>query len=166
MKNIILIGMMGSGKTTIGKVLADKMHYKHLDTDDLIVSMNGFSINDIFKTAGETKFRELESLVIDKIISLNSVVISTGGGIILNPENVRKLKSMGKIVYLKGSVEQLEKNLQGSEDTRPLLKTHSLDAILMVRNSLYEQAADWTIDIDQKSVEEIVTSVLKKCDEF
>ena len=166
MKNLILIGMMGSGKTTIGKVLAEKMHYKHLDTDDLIVSMNGFSINDIFNTAGEAKFRELESLVIDKIISLNSVVISTGGGIILNPENVQKLKSMGTIIYLKGSVEQLEKNLEGTLDTRPLLKTHSLDAILMVRNSLYEQAADWTIEIDHQSVEDIVTSVLKKCDEF
>ena len=160
MQNLILIGMMGSGKTSVGKVLSAKLAYKHVDTDDLVVSMNGFSISDIFKTAGEAKFRELEAAVLDKLSCLEHVVISTGGGIVLNPVNAMKLKNMGTVIYLKASSDQLEKNLENEKLTRPLLATQSIASILMVRNSLYEQLADFVVETDGKSIDEIATLIL------
>lgn len=161
MNVIILIGMMGSGKTTVGKLLAERLQYKLIDTDHIIEETQGLSITRIFEAHGESKFRELEENVIDKISKLTDVVISTGGGIILNPINTIRLKEMGTVIYLKASAEQLEANLSDSPDDRPLLKTHTLAVLLKVRESLYANAAHYCIDIDGKTIEEITSEILK-----
>lgn len=161
MNVIILIGMMGSGKTTVGKLLAERLKYKLIDTDHIIEETQGLSISRIFDAHGESKFRELEENVIDKISKLTDVVISTGGGIILNPINTMRLKEMGTVIYLKASEEQLEANLSDTPDNRPLLKTHTLAVLLKVRESLYTNAAHYCIDIDGKTIEEITSEILK-----
>ena len=161
MNVIILIGMMGSGKTSVGKLLSEHLQYKHIDTDHIIEETQGLSITRIFDAHGESKFRELEENVIDKISKLTDVVVSTGGGIILNPINTMRLKEMGTVIYLKASLKQLETNLSDSPDNRPLLKTHTLAVLLKVRESLYTNAAHFCIDIDGKTIEEITTEILK-----
>ncbi len=161
MTTIILIGMMGSGKTSVGHVLAHRLHLKHIDTDHIIEETQGQSITRIFESHGESKFRELEGNVVDKISKLSNVVVSTGGGIILNPINTMRLREMGTVVYLKGSVVQLKENLKEVTENRPLLKIHELAVILKVRSALYEHAAHFCIDIDGRSIEEIASEILK-----
>jgi shikimate kinase len=161
MNAIILIGMMGSGKSSVGKWLAERLQYKHLDTDHIIEETQGLSITRIFEKDGESRFRELEANVIEKISKLSEVVVSTGGGIILNPINTIRLKEMGIVIYLRASLEQLEVNLKDTPDNRPLLKTHNLAVLLKVRESLYTNAAHYCIDTDGKTIEAIASEILK-----
>lgn len=159
MTNIILIGMMGCGKTTVGQALAQKLSYRFLDTDKIIEEMQGLSIADIFKLHGESHFREIEVNTLEKLKHLSQTVISTGGGIVLNPLNTIQLKTMGIVIYLRGSVRQLKENIGETDETRPMLQTYSMDTILQVRSSLYEQTAAMVIDIDDKSVKDIVEEI-------
>jgi len=161
MNTIILIGMMGSGKTSVGKLLAERLGYKHIDTDHIIEETQGLSITRIFEAHGESKFRELEENVIDKISKLSDVVVSTGGGIILNPINTMRLKEMGTVIYLRASAKQLEANLKDMPDDRPLLKMHTLAVLLTVRASLYDHAAHYSVDIDGLTIEAITAEILK-----
>jgi len=162
MINIILIGMMGSGKTTVGQELAKRLSYRFVDTDKIIEEMQGMAVSDIFKLHGEARFRELEVSTLEKLKQLEKTVLSTGGGVILNPQNTLCLKEMGMIFYLRGSLKQLKENLGESDETRPMLQTNSLDVILKVRSSLYEQTATQVIDIDGKSVNEIVEEIVNR----
>lgn len=159
MKHLVLIGMMGSGKTTIGRVLADKLNIPLLDTDAVIEQMQGLKVAEIFKLSGENYFRKLEALLVERLKDMPTHIVSTGGGIILNGANTLALKEIGCVVYLKASIHTLEKNLSGEEDIRPLLINHSLGALLKVRSPLYEGAAHVIIEIDGKSVEEIVHEI-------
>lgn len=160
MNNVILIGMMGSGKTTIGPKLASRLGFRFIDMDALIESMQGITIQRIFDMYGEAHFRKLELDLTSKLSNLTSAVISTGGGIVTNAQNTIELKKMGKVVYLKASIEQLETNLGGNFDNRPMLQNHSLHAILKVRQSLYEAAANVIIDVDGKSSESLVEEII------
>lgn len=160
MNNVILIGMMGSGKTTIGPKLASRLGYRFIDMDALIESMQGITIQRIFDMYGEAHFRKLEQDLTSKLSSVTSAVISTGGGIITDVQNTIELKKMGKVVYLKASIEQLEANLGGDFENRPMLQKHSLNAILKVRQSLYESAANLIIDVDGKSSEALVEEII------
>ena len=160
MNNIILVGMMGSGKSTIGKILAEKLNYKFIDMDQMIEQMQGLEISKIFDLYGEAKFRELETDLIYKLSEINGSVISTGGGIVLNPVNTIQLKKMGKIVYLEGRLEQLMANLEGETDHRPMLKSNSLDTILRVRSGLYTSTAQYIVSIDGQKKEAIVNQII------
>jgi len=99
-KNIVLIGLMGSGKTTIGKKIAEKLKMKFIDTDELIVQKAQKAINLIFAEDGELFFRDLESEVIEEISKQENIVISTGGGAVLREENLNNLKKNGVLFYL------------------------------------------------------------------
>jgi shikimate kinase len=140
--NIYLIGMMGSGKTTVGKLLAEELNYRFLDTDVLIESIVKKTINDIFKEDGEAKFRELESQILAEVSSYTKTVVSTGGGIVLKPINWSYLHH-GLIIWLNAPVELLVNRLQ-EDDTRPLLQEKDLNSklatLLQQRISLYQQA--------------------------
>lgn len=162
MNNIILIGMMGSGKTTVGQALAQKMSYRFVDTDKIIEEMQGLTIADIFKLHGESHFREIEVSTIEKLKHLSQTIISTGGGIILNPLNTIQLKAMGIVIYLRGSINQLKDNIGERDETRPMLQTYSMETVLKVRASLYEQTAMIVVDIDGKSVDDIVEEIRGK----
>lgn len=140
--NLYLIGMMGSGKTTVGELLAQRLKYRFLDTDSLISQIAGKSINEIFATEGEAAFRQLETNVLAEISSYKNLTIATGGGIVIKPFNWSYLHH-GIVVWLDVPVEELYSRLQGDQ-TRPLLKDNDplgrLQAILEERRPLYANA--------------------------
>ena len=155
--NVYLIGMMGAGKSTVGKVLAEKLRYTFLDTDDLIVQAAGQPITEIFATAGESDFRDLESQVLSGVSAYQKLVVATGGGIILRPINWSYLHH-GVVVWLNVPLNLLYLRLQ-DDQTRPLLQDADplakLTSILEQRQHLYAQA-DVTINIEADHSPELI----------
>ncbi|NRB07428.1 MAG: shikimate kinase [Richelia sp.] len=140
--NLYLIGMMGAGKTTVGKLLAQHLGYGFLDTDEVIVKVAGKSINTIFAEAGESTFRQLESKVLSEVCAYTKLAIATGGGIVMNSNNWSYLHH-GLIVWLDVPVELLYKRLL-NDTIRPLLQDpepqEKLLSLLEQREPLYAQA--------------------------
>jgi len=165
MKNIVLIGFMGSGKTTIGKSLEEKTDMVFVDTDELIEAYEGCKVSEIFADKGEAYFRRLEKETLKNLLeSTDNKVISTGGGIVTNQENIPLLKQLGKVFYLRIKPETVVERLEGDK-TRPLLigedKLVKVEQLMTDRKELYEMAADKTIDTDGLSVSEIVGKILE-----
>ncbi|MCR5261829.1 MAG: shikimate kinase [Candidatus Gastranaerophilales bacterium] len=163
-KNIVLVGLSGSGKTTIGKLLQKVFaDFVLIDTDEIIVKKENRSINDIFANDGETYFRKVETEVTKEVSAKENQIISTGGGIVLNKQNITELKKNGIIFYLKTSPDTLIKRLQG-DTTRPLLKTDDIKAklvsMLEIRGKLYEKA-DFTTETDNLSEDETVKEITR-----
>ena len=162
--NIVLIGFMGSGKTSIGTELSTLLEMDYIDTDDIIAKNTGISINEIFNIHGEAEFRRLETEAIEGLQDTRNIIISCGGGIVLNPENIKLLKNNGRIVWLKVSPEEAYSRLSG-DNSRPLLKNNftlgRLSEILNSRLSLYECASDIIIDTDKKDVHEIAKEIIE-----
>lgn len=143
-KNIVLVGLSGSGKTTIGNLLkAIFESFSFVDTDEIIVNKENRTINEIFASDGETYFRKIEADTVKEVSKNENQIISTGGGVVLNENNIYELKKNGIIFYLKTSPEVLVKRLLG-DTTRPLLKTEDLQtklqSMLEIRGILYEKA--------------------------
>lgn len=162
-KNIVLIGFMGSGKTSVGIRLAKKLSYTFLDTDSLIVEKEGRSISEIFDTNGEEYFRKLETeLLIELNSSTNSGVISTGGGMPMKEENKKLLRSLGRVIFLDVSKEVILKRLEG-DTKRPLLahedKEERIQALLMKRLPDYISCAHVMIQTSDKSFNEIMNEI-------
>lgn len=163
--NIVLAGMPGCGKTTVGKALAKKLGWEFIDTDGLIVEKHG-DISAIFSRYGEEYFRELERHAVEEAAKSSSAVISTGGGCLINPQNVQIFREHGKIIYLKTEIRELVRRLQG-DDTRPLLKgdaEENLKNLYARRAHIYEQAANFTVATDGLSPEQIaekITEIIK-----
>jgi shikimate kinase len=160
--NVYLIGMMGTGKTTVGRLLAQELGYGFLDTDDVIVKAAGKSINEIFAEDGEAAFRQLESDVLGQICAYTKLTIATGGGIVIKQENWSYLHH-GLIVWLDAAVELLVQRL-AEDNTRPLLQDpdpqSKLRSLLEARTPLYSQA-DLHITISEgESPEQITTRIL------
>jgi len=142
--NIVLIGLMGAGKTTIGKTLAALLDMPFTDSDENIEKTYG-SINELFRK-GEDYFRDLESKMILCMSTLDGVIMSTGGGVVLRPENINVLKQKGVIFYIKRPVEDILRTVE--TDTRPLLKDNpdALYKISLEREYLYNMYCDYVID--------------------
>ncbi|MGN0451941.1 MAG: shikimate kinase [Acutalibacteraceae bacterium] len=150
-KNIVLIGMPGCGKTTIGKAVAKETEKEFIDTDDEIVKKTGMSIPEIFQKYGERKFREIESEVIKEVAALQSSVIATGGGAVLNPENVSLLKENGVIVFINRPLEDLV-----TTDDRPLSSNRELlIKRYNERHGIYKSSAQAEI----KAVKDLNTNI-------
>lgn len=146
--NIAFIGMSGSGKTTVAK-LFESFGKKVYDTDEIIVNEHG-NITEIFRKSGEDYFRRLETEAVKRLCAIDGVVIATGGGCVLREENVKLLKSCGKIVYLRAAPKTLIERLRG-DNARPLLSGDLEERILKLygeRADIYERAADIIIDTD------------------
>ena len=162
--NIVLIGFMGSGKTTVGKALSEKCGREFLDTDALIEANEGRKISEIFAKEGEAHFRKLEYDVLNNLTEAKDKIISTGGGIVTYPDNRGLLKKAGKVVYLMVKPETVVKRLEGDE-SRPLLKSDDklskVENLLSSRKEMYEDVADIIIDVDYLLVEEIVALIVK-----
>ena len=163
--NIVLVGLSGSGKTTIGKLLEKYLpNLKFVDTDEIIVKQENRSINEIFANDGEQKFREIEKAVVEKVSKENKLIISTGGGVVLYKENMVNLKKNGIVFYLKTSPEVITERLK-NDDTRPLLKVddvkEKLYKMLEIRGKLYEDA-DITINTDETYPEKVTELVIKE----
>lgn len=162
--NLILIGFMGSGKTTVGKRLAQMLGYQFLDTDSAIEQREKASIPSIFEHNGEVYFRELETkLLTEQMSSLSHTVLSTGGGLPVRQENREMLQKLGYVIYLESSAETTMKRLK-NDRTRPLLmgadREAKLNQMLKERAPIYESAAHQKICTDDMSVEEITAQII------
>ena len=163
--NIILCGMMGAGKTTIGIKIAEKTGRRWYDTDGVIVDKYG-KIADIFEYYGEAHFRKLETEIIQELTKKENLVISTGGGLVLKRENNVLLQENGKIVFLRANLETLSTRLH-VDGTRPLLQTSTesirdrLARLLKERTPVYEQVADYIVDVDGKTPQQIADEIVQ-----
>lgn len=170
MNNIILIGYMGSGKTSVGKLLAKTCKYQFCDTDEIIEKNEGERISEIFEAKGESHFRMLETQTLEQLQGkMKRCVLSTGGGMPCSEVNAGLLKSIGTVFYLKVSKDIVLGRLQG-DTTRPLLQNGDLEEkveqMLKLRDPLYERAADVIIQTDTMSVKEIVNEVMKQVEQI
>ena len=163
-KNIVLVGPMGCGKTTVGRQLANKLNQDFFDTDHEIINKTGVSIDHIFDIEGEKGFRRRESEVLESVCDMKNIVLATGGGVILLPKNREVLRSAGVVVYLSSSVEQLLRRTAKSK-TRPLLK-NSLDRkktiieIVNARDKYYREVATIVVDTTGKKLNEVVNIIM------
>ena len=163
-KNIVLVGPMGCGKTTVGRQLASKLNQDFFDTDHEIINKTGVSIDHIFDIEGEEGFRRRESEVLESLCDMNNIVIATGGGVVLLPQNRLVLKNAGVVVYLSSSVEQLLRRTAKSK-TRPLLENSSdrqktITEIVSARDKYYREVATIVIDTTGKILNEVIDIIM------
>jgi shikimate kinase len=163
--NIFLIGPMGAGKSTIGRLLAAELHLPFCDTDKAIEDRCGADIPWIFDVEGEDGFRARESSMLAELSEDNGLVLATGGGIILLAENRKMLRSRGFVVYLRASVDQ-QTARTAKDKNRPLLKLGEprdvLEELMLVRDPLYTEVADMMIETDSRSPKDVAKDIAKK----
>lgn len=156
-RNIILVGFMGCGKTTIGCKIARWLDYKFVDIDKYIETLMRSSIHDIFRQYGESYFRILEARVIKKVSKWRNCCISTGGGSIINRNNIYYLKRSGTVIYLNVGFDRLYENIRNTTN-RPLvnetIKKEQVELLFKERMPLYITCADVIIDSSELSIEE------------
>ncbi|MCJ8342506.1 MAG: shikimate kinase [Cetobacterium sp.] len=152
--NIALIGFMGSGKTTVGKILARYLDMKFIDIDRAICAREKKTIPEIFEEKGEDYFRRLERLIIEEESSENNIVIATGGGVIIDNENIKNLKKTSYVVYLDCDVETIYQRVKRNKN-RPLLNVENMyekiEELYNKRRTLYSISSDLTIAINKNT---------------
>jgi shikimate kinase len=161
-RNLALIGFMGTGKSSVGRLVAELLHFAFLDTDELIVARAGKPITDIFAQQGEAAFRELERKVVKELVGRTQTVISTGGGVPVNPDNLVSLKTHALVVCLWASPEKIWENMHGQAH-RPLVNVADPQArirtLLAEREQFYRQA-DVLLNTELRSVREVAHQVI------
>ena len=161
--NIYLIGFMGAGKSTVGSLLADVLEYEFIDTDSLIEDEECMTINDIFKKKGERYFRDRECEVINRLSQMNNVIVSCGGGIIKNDNNIRLMKESGRVILLEVTPEVIYNRVKDS-DNRPLLRNRKniadITKLLEERMPLYDLACTDRVNAEGEANE--VASTIKR----
>jgi len=165
LENIYLIGLMGVGKTTIGKQLAKALQRPFYDSDKVIEDSMGVDIPTIFSYEGEAGFRDREAGVIRQLTGLRGIVLATGGGSVIRPENREALKSSGFVVYLQCSIDRIL--FRTRHDTqRPLLRTENprqrLQGLLVERDPFYRECADFKIDSGALPGKTVVKTILQQ----
>ena len=159
--NIVLVGFMGTGKTSIGKRLATQLRMRYVDTDDIIERDSGRRISDIFSADGEETFRELESKAVRKASKLNNYIISTGGGVVLKETNMAELKRNGIIFCLTATPEEIYRRVR-HQSHRPLLQTP--DPLTKIKSMLDERhpyyvKADYMVETTGRSFGEVMAYI-------
>ncbi|MDE7284127.1 MAG: shikimate kinase [Lachnospiraceae bacterium] len=165
MGNIILIGFMGCGKSTIGVKLSYRLRQPMLDTDKLIEKEEGRTISEIFETDGEEYFRNLETECIKKLIAtVHNQIISVGGGLPMREVNHALLKELGMVVYLRAKAETIYERVK-HDKTRPLLQCddpkEKIRTLMKQRAAVYECASDVIVDVDNKDFDTILDEIVK-----
>jgi len=160
---LILTGFMGSGKSSVGRILAERLGCPFVDLDATVVAEAGRSINDIFAQDGEKAFRSMESSCLERVLAGSRAVVATGGGVVVAEENRRKMRDRGVVVNLSVSLPQVMHRLQGATD-RPLFSgvdaANSVKLLMDERKHFYDEA-DIRIDTDGKSVEDVAAEILR-----
>ena len=167
-RNIILIGPMGSGKSTIGNIIAKRLHREFQDSDHFIEQRTGVDIARIFDIEGEQGFRDRESNALQELLSQNNRVIATGGGSVLREENQKLLKQKGFIVFLDTSVKQQLQRLR-RDKKRPLLQTENprarLEALFEERRPIYLDLADLAVKTDKRVARRLAADIISQLPE-
>jgi len=160
---VVLVGMMGAGKTTVGRILAARMHRPYVDSDAEVERDTGVTVPDLFAQVGEARFRAEESRVLRRaLLRTPPVVFSAGGGTVLDPENRRHLAAAATVVWLRARLETLIDRV-GDGVGRPLLAEHpaaALAALDRVRRPLYAAVADAVVDVDDRGPDDGADAVL------
>lgn len=166
-KNIFLVGLMGSGKTTVGRALAKRLGMKFVDSDHEIEARTGATIPWIFEIEGEASFRRREAEVIRDLTSQQGIVLATGGGSVLDPESRRHLRSRGTVIYLRASINSILHRTVNDKN-RPLLQTEDprqkLEELSRQREPLYREVAHLVIDTGRPNVHAMVQAILTQID--
>ncbi len=166
---LALIGLRGTGKSTVGRILAARLNWVCFDTDSIVQDRAGMTIQELFEKQGEPKFRELESAVVQECCATDPAVIATGGGAILNPANVAALRAGGYVVHLTADPTELWRRIShdtGSKRQRPQLVKDAgsgldeLKLLLRSRAALYAQARDAEVEVEGRSPDEVADAVL------
>jgi shikimate kinase len=160
--NIYFIGLMGAGKTTIGKILAKNLGKTFYDTDQVIEQRTGVKVSTIFELEGEEGFRKRETAMIEELSQLDNIVMATGGGAVLLPENRQALKQHGCVIYLRANVNDLWVRMRHDKH-RPLLQNvdvrAKLEQLYHQRNPLYTETASLIIDTGSQPVANILNQI-------
>ena len=164
-QNLFLVGPMGAGKSAVGRQLARLLHLQFVDSDQEIESRTGVDIPFIFEKEGETGFRQREAKVIDDLSQKEGIVLATGGGAIMDPENRNHLGARGFVIYLHTSVDQqLSRTRKGR--IRPLLENGDpravLESLMATREPLYREIADLTVETDGRKVHAVANEILDR----
>ena len=166
LNNIVLIGPMGSGKTTVGRRLSEKLGIDFYDADHEIIDKTGVSIDHIFDVEGEVGFRARESVVLEDLCNKPNIVLATGGGAVISKKNRLEISKTGSVIYLLSSVDQILRRTAKSK-TRPLLekssnKRKTITDIIEARDPLYREIATIIIDTNGKKLNEVIDEILSQ----
>jgi len=161
MKNIVLVGFMGTGKTTVARAVAKKLKMRYVSTDELIEKSENLSISDIFSEKGERHFREVEKIAVKEASGMQNAVIDAGGGVVMDPENIARLKKKGVIVCLTAAPEVILDRTK-KYTHRPLLNVDDplakIKELIEKRKPFYARA-DYSIDTSMLPREEVVREI-------
>ena len=161
--NIFLVGLMGAGKTTVSRALAKKLNKRFIDSDHEIEARTGASIPLIFEIEGEASFRQRESDVIREVTAQSDIVLATGGGAILKPENREYLKTRGTVIYLRASVNSILQRTS-QDKNRPLLQTadprQRIEQLAREREPYYLEVADFVVETGRPNVQSLVQTII------
>ena len=164
-RNIFLIGPMGAGKSAVGRHLARTLHLSFVDSDDEIESRTGVDIPFIFEKEGEEGFRRREAAVIDDLSKIDGVVLATGGGAVVDPQNRSHLGGRGYVVYLYTTVDQQMSRTQRGRE-RPMLETAdpraTLEELLATRDPMYREIADLVVETDGRKVKSVANEIIEQ----
>lgn len=166
--NVVLIGLRGTGKSTCGRLLAERLGWLFLDTDEVVQERAGKSIRELFESGGEPLFRQLESEVVRQAARHANAVLATGGGAILDPENVTDLRRQGFVIHLSGHPLELWRRIQAdvaSHAQRPplvrgtTLGLEELERLLLSRSAAYSAARDVEVRVDDRTPEQVMEAM-------
>ena len=167
--NLFLIGYRCSGKTTVGKSIAMTIDWSFVDSDLLVIKKNGNSIKDIIDTAGWDAFRRMERSTLRQICTKDRQVVATGGGVVLDADNIKAMKTSGTVVWLGASAATIQKRMRqdkSTENFRPALtdkgRMEEIEDMLLKRNPYYESASDFSIHTDDVPLDEITQNIIQK----
>ena len=165
-KNIVLVGPMGSGKTTVGRRLAHALNQVFFDTDHEIINKTGVTIYHIFDIEGEEGFRERESKILENLCQMSNIILATGGGIVIKSKNREILKNSGLVVYLSSSVDQLLRRTAKSK-TRPLLENSTdrrktITDLIEARDLYYREVSSLVVDTTGKKFHEVINIIKRE----